>query len=390
MAFKLFKANIKVEETKDNLQSILEKMQNIYYKLDIDGKILELSSSALELYGYDSLEEMIGRSASEFVYNIDDNKRLTEELYKSGYVKDYVIKHKTKTGDLLYVETNTNLVFGKQGNPIGVVGVFRDITEQKQLEAKLLRLGVVIEQSHEAIVITNLQGNIEYVNPKFCSLSGYTQKELLGKNPRVLQSGQTPEETFEELWETVLHGKVWNGEFLNKKKNGELYWENAVISPIYNDSGKITHFVGIKEDVSIQKQTLEKNNQIDNLKFGSNYKSFYQMLVEDLPVLICRYSEDGTILFTNRNYNNFVGKTAKELLGSSIFDLIRKENIKRAKNQIAKLTISNRVVSHINNVTNAAGEVKLYKWIDHLIITDTERVAGYLAIGIDVSGNKQA
>ncbi len=392
MAFKLFDANLQIEETKGSLQSILENMQNIYYKLDANGKILELSSSAVELYEYDSLEEMIGKSTNGFVYNIDDNdnEKFIEELYKNGYVKNYPIKHKTKTGKAVFVETNTNLIFDKQGNPIGIVGVFHDVTDLKQLEAKLLKLGVIIEQSHEAIVITNLQGDIEYVNPKFCSLSGYSREELIGSNSRVLQSGQTPKETFEELWETVLQGKVWNGEFLNKKKNGELYWENAVISPIYNDSGDITHFVGIKEDISTQKQAIGKNNQNTNLSLDREYKSFYQMLVEDLPVLICRYTKDGNILFTNKNYCNFIGKTAEELLGSRIFDLIGEDNIERAKKQIAKLSYSNRVASHIHNVTNAAGEVKLYKWIDHLIITDTERVAGYLAIGIDVSGNKQA
>ncbi len=133
----------------------------------------------------------------------------------------------------------------------------KEIIERIEGEEKLKKINVAVEQSPESIVITNLKGDIEYVNPKFCDLTGYSLEEAKGKNSRILQSGETPMETFKELWETVLAGKVWHGEFLNKKKNGELYWENAIISPILNDNGNITSYVGIKADITKRKQ-IEK------------------------------------------------------------------------------------------------------------------------------------
>ena len=259
----------------------------------------------------------------------------------------------------------------------------------EQHEERLLKLDVVVEQSHEAIVITNLQGDIEYVNPKFSSLSGYSQEELLGNNPRVLQSGQTPKETFEELWETVLDGKVWNGEFLNKKSNGELYWENAVISPIFNKSGDITHFVGIKEDTSHYKQTTKKFNKKNNSVQPDKHRSFYHAIVEALPVLVCRYTANGTIVYTNKHYCNFVEKTAEELLGSSIFDIMDKKNIEYAKNQIKKLSSEDPVAIHSHSIKNSNGELKWFQWIDRVLFSDTGRIIGYLAIGNDITEYKK-
>jgi PAS domain S-box-containing protein len=104
------------------------------------------------------------------------------------------------------------------------------------------------------VIITDAEANIEYINPRFTEITGYTPEEALGQNPRIMKSGATPQETYTELWRTVTAGKVWHGEFLNKKKSGELYWENASISPIHNEEGAITHYVAVKEDITARKQ----------------------------------------------------------------------------------------------------------------------------------------
>jgi PAS domain S-box-containing protein len=114
-----------------------------------------------------------------------------------------------------------------------------------------------VEQSPTTVIITDTKGNIEYVNPKFTQLTGYTFKETIGQNPRILKSGKTPPEEYERLWEAITSGRDWHGEFCNKKKNGELYWESASISPIRNAEGVITHFVGIKEDITERKNMEE-------------------------------------------------------------------------------------------------------------------------------------
>jgi PAS domain S-box-containing protein len=111
-----------------------------------------------------------------------------------------------------------------------------------------------IEQSPNSIVITNAAGEIEYVNPYFTELTGYTLEEVIGKNSRLLQSGQTLSSLYKEMWETISGGEVWNGEFLNQKKNGELFWESASIGPITDQSGAVTHFIAIKQDITGKKK----------------------------------------------------------------------------------------------------------------------------------------
>jgi diguanylate cyclase (GGDEF)-like protein/PAS domain S-box-containing protein len=137
-----------------------------------------------------------------------------------------------------------------------------ELIQHERAEEKIRRLARAVEQSPAPVVITDSNGNIEYVNSKFAQLTGYTYAEAIGRNPRILKSGKQPPELYEELWQTISNGKEWRGEFLNKKKNGDLYWENASISAIKNEEGVITHFVGVKEDITERKQEEETMRQL--------------------------------------------------------------------------------------------------------------------------------
>ncbi|MBZ0104441.1 MAG: PAS domain S-box protein [Sulfuricella denitrificans] len=144
------------------------------------------------------------------------------------------------------------------GNFAGYVGSVLDMSERRQAEAELRKLSLAVEQSASSIVITNREGLIEYANPYLFTLSGYTREEVIGHNPRLWQSGQTPIETYQKMWQTLLDGKVWRGELLNRKKNGELIWEEATFSPVKNEKGEITHFVAVKQDITQRKEAEEK------------------------------------------------------------------------------------------------------------------------------------
>ena len=129
--------------------------------------------------------------------------------------------------------------------------------DRKRTEEKIRQLSQAVEQSPVTIIITNTKGEIEYVNSKFIEATGYTAKEVMGKNPRILKSGHTSSEEYKELWNTVEAGKEWHGEFHNKRKDGTLFWESATISPILNTEGKSTHYIAIKEDIT-QRKKVEK------------------------------------------------------------------------------------------------------------------------------------
>jgi two-component system cell cycle sensor histidine kinase/response regulator CckA len=149
------------------------------------------------------------------------------------------------------------LVRDELGHPKDVIGTWLDINERRQTEEDIRKLSRAVQQSPVSIIITNTKGDIEYVNPKFLEVTGYTLDEVIGKNPRILQSGETPRDAYKKLWETITAGGEWQGEFHNKKKDGELFWESATISGIKNSDGVITHFVAVKEDTT-EKKKLEK------------------------------------------------------------------------------------------------------------------------------------
>ncbi|MBM4428329.1 MAG: PAS domain S-box protein [Chloroflexi bacterium] len=189
-----------------------------------------------------------------------------------------------------------------------------DQTSDLQITNEQLRkLTIAIEQSPASIVITDSNGHIEYVNPAFTQISGYTMKEVLGKNPRILKSGQTPEETFSEMWAKIAMGEVWRGELANQRKNGELYWEYTVIAPILNTAGKITHYVAIKEDV-----TDRHNAEMALRESEMQYRQLFEL--ESDAIFIIR-NEDGRILQANSASAHLYGYTVDELLALRNSDL---------------------------------------------------------------------
>lgn len=134
--------------------------------------------------------------------------------------------------------------------------------KRMEVETQLQFVNQAIEQSHASVIITNLQGEIQYINPAFTRLTGYTQEEVFSQNPRVLKSGYPSDEAYTHLWKEISAGRVWKGEFLNKKKNGDTYWESATISPIMNKEGRVTHYVAVKENITDRKKLEAAQQQL--------------------------------------------------------------------------------------------------------------------------------
>ncbi|MBI4670060.1 MAG: PAS domain S-box protein [Chloroflexi bacterium] len=163
-----------------------------------------------------------------------------------------------------------------------VGALMRDVTAARRTQDQLQQLSRAVEQSSASIVITDTAGNIEYANPYFTKITGYTLDEARGKNPRILKSGHTTSEEYKQLWETILAGREWRGEFQNKKKNGELYWEAATISPIVDERGVITHFIAVKEDITERKQAEDIMRARINLVETAASKSVSDLLLATL------------------------------------------------------------------------------------------------------------
>jgi PAS domain S-box-containing protein len=251
----------------------------------IDENLIFVNKEFASMLGYDP-SELIGRNLSEFVAEGEiETVRIETSKRRAGVSFAYSMTMIRKDGGKIVVKVSGVPRRDNQDNVIGTMAVVSDITIEKEREVELLKLSGAIEASPTSVVITDCEGIIEYVNPRFSELTGYSYKEVMGKNPRVLKSGKTPQEVYEGLWKTIKAGEIWRGRFVNKKKNGELYWEDAWISPIKSPSNEITHFVAVKEDITRNVIAEEKlRNSYQDLELYASFLS--HDMRNDLQVLM--------------------------------------------------------------------------------------------------------
>lgn len=237
----------------------------------VDGVFVSVNKGFTQITGL-AEADIIGKTSAEI--NIwadpDDEQKFTKELQTWNEVQNFEAAFLARNGKIDGLISAS--IIELDGQP-HILNIIRDITERKIAAEKISQLSRAVEQSPTSIIITDINGKIEYVNPKAIKTSGYSLDELIGQNLSIFNSGDLRKEAYDVLWNTILSGNEYKGEFRNKKKNGELYWESVVISPIKNDYGKFSHFLAIKEDITDRKKieqdlihAKELAEQSNNLK----------------------------------------------------------------------------------------------------------------------------
>ncbi|MBK9291012.1 MAG: PAS domain S-box protein [Bacteroidetes bacterium] len=249
------------QELERKMQTIIENIDGLVYhcRFDHDWTMEYLSPACQKITGY-LPEELINNALLSFNEVIHpDYREYCWNIWQQALPEKKTVELEypiiTKSGEERWVWERGCGIFDSQGNIVALEGFITDITGRRETEEQLRKLFRAVEQSPVSVVITDREGNIEYVNEKFTLISGYTKSEVFGQNPRILQSGIQTLEFYKKMWETITSGKVWSGELCNKKKNGELYWELAQISPVRGLNGEITHYVAVKEDITVRKRT---------------------------------------------------------------------------------------------------------------------------------------
>jgi len=253
----------KAEKNEQKYQLISENTSDGILVIGADTQVQYVSPAYLKQIGYTEEEELSNNA--ETLYTIihpEDRDALYAKIFQA--IKDkknellYTYRVKHKFGHYIWHEDNAKFNFDSNGNHIDTYVICRNITERKHTEILLKKLQTAIESSKTSIVITDFDGNIEYANPFFTESTGYIKEEYLGKKTIFQESEWNDKTYFQNLWKTIKSGQSWEGEFCGRKKNGELYWENAIISPIRNSNDEITHFVAIKTDITLAKKINEE------------------------------------------------------------------------------------------------------------------------------------
>ena len=266
---------VELDNSNKLLRTVIENIPDAIYMKDKNFRKLVANKGDALHNGIENVSEIIGKSDYQLypreiaeMYIADDRKVMDsgQAIINREEILPFNDKFRWVLTSKIPLKTAENEVYG-------LVGIGRDITEIKEQQSKLRLLQQTIEQSPITVVITDINGKIEYVNPEFEKTTGYTREEAIGKNPRILKSGEQSKQYYKNLWDTIRNGKNWYGEFHNKRKDGSMYWESAVIAPIYNERNELKQFVAIKEDVTRMKQIIseleiakEKAEESDRLK----------------------------------------------------------------------------------------------------------------------------
>ncbi len=285
LLLRLRESTAALEAERGNLRVMNDALAEGVYMTNPAGEVVWMNPAGCELLGYPA-EEIVGRIGHDIFHCHEGNAHLDrgrcpfQTALERGESYDAEDCFRGRAGNLLHVEVASRPVV-KNGIHAGSVTAFHDISERKRTERALReseergrKLSTVVEQGPVSVMITDIDGVIEYVNPKFEEKTGFSFAEVIGQNPRIVKSGLMASEVYEDLWRTILSGGTWKGELHNKRKNGELFWEYVTISPI-RSAGNITHFVALKEDITEQKIMREALRENETLQ---------RTLMEHLPV----------------------------------------------------------------------------------------------------------
>jgi PAS domain S-box-containing protein len=339
------------------LSTILNSIGDAVIATDAEERIRFINPVAETITNWKQ-QEVLGEKFSE-VYRVRNEitnevienpaTRVIREGITVGMANHTVLL--TKDDCKIPVEDTASPICDENGEIIGVVIIFHDVSERRRKEEQIRKLSSAVEQSPSVVVITNFAGDIEYVNPKFTKLTGYEFEEVKYKNSRILKSGKTDPVIYEVLWESITAGHEWRGELQNKKKNGEFYWESISISPLRDCENKITHFIAVKEDITQRKHAEEATRRAE-IALAAEKERLAVTLRSIGDAVISTDTEAGIVL-VNREAEKLTGYEQHEILGKNfteVFELINEMTGEPFDDPIEKVLTNGGIIEQTHQV----------------------------------------
>ncbi len=293
-------------------EMILQTASDGFCVADAQGRILESNTAFAAITGFSPLELMDMHLTA--IKSPDGEECLAQQLSvaRENRAVRFEVLCQRPDGEPYHISASITLV--DMGAEHFYFISLQNITERVQSEVELRKLSRAVQQSPASVVITDIEGNIEYVNPQFTRITGFTLAEALGQNPRILKTDHTSREEYEALWATITAGGRWQGEFLNRKKNGDLYWEFASISGVKDHEGRITHYIAVKEDITARKQ-VEAALRESQQRLTS--------IIGNTPVVLFALDQAGVFTLSEGQGLEGLGLIPGEVVGQSALDVYR-------------------------------------------------------------------
>lgn len=256
-----------LRESEERYRGLFEQSPIGIYRTTHEGAVLLANPALISMLGFTSLDELQERNFEVAGFGEQSPRAEFKELLaRFGDVRGFESRWARKDGTLLVARETAHAVRAEDGRILYYEGAVEDVTERSQAEDARRRLAAAVDQAAEAVVVTDREGTIQYVNPAFERITGYAQDEVLGQNPRILHSGKQDAAFYRDLWATLLDRRVWSGHLINKRKDGSLYEEEATISPVVSEDDTIVNFVGVKRDVTAETALRQQLTQAQKME----------------------------------------------------------------------------------------------------------------------------
>ncbi len=293
-------------------RSLIEANLDALVTITPDGKVGDVNSVTEAITGY-TREELIGTDFSSYFTNPEKARKGYLQVFETGKVQDYELEIQHQDGHITPVVYNATLFKDESGRVAGVFAAARDITERKRAERQLILLTTALESAANAVIVTEKDGSILWANPAFSRMTGYSTQEIIGQKPDNLKSGKHDQEFYRNLWDTILAGEVWHGEFVNRRKDGSLYIEEQINTPVFDRDGNITNFISIRQDITEHKRAEEAL-----IKSEEQYRS----LAIATTQIIWQTNVNGEVVEDIPKWRAYTGQNEQEILGMGWIDAL--------------------------------------------------------------------
>ncbi len=303
-------------------RSLIEANLDALVTITQDGKIGDVNTVTEAITGYPR-EILIGTAFHSYFTDPEKARLGYEQVFETGTVRDYELEIQHRDGHTTPVTYNASVYHDESGKVAGVFAAARDITERKLAERELILLNTALEAAANGIIVADKDGTILWANSAFSRMTGYTEDDIVGQNPRILKSGKYDHEFYRSLWETILAGYVWHGELINRRKDGTLYYEEQIITPVIDQYGDVTNFISIRQDI-----TEHKKAEDDLRKSEQQYRS----LVIATAQIVWQTNSNGQVVEDIPTWRNLTGQSMEECMGNGWVNALHPDDRERVAN----------------------------------------------------------